>query len=194
MILATVTWAHADQAECEASVRALIYPYDENKPTIAQNRFGTIKTTINGTVQNGFSLQTADGSVYYDANKNPVSLSFTTGESFWSPDGGKSWNLVNPNSPEVMQALYAGLRSQAEKASNISCSYDITFEGRTVNHYVADYTIYNTGDSVHVEYWVDPQSGFVWRDLTHTTGSADVLNDVRAEPVPDMALPPKPVL
>jgi hypothetical protein len=190
--LSSMTIVHADQAECEAAVRALIYPYDENKPTFAQNRFGTIKTTINGTEQNGYSLQTADGSVYFDANRDPVSLSFTTGESYWSPDGGKTWTLVNPNSPEVMKALYDGLRSQADKANNIACEYDVAYEGRTVNHYVADYSIYNTGDAVHVEYWVDPQTGFVWRDLTHTTGSADVMNEVRAEPAPDLELPSKP--
>ena len=91
-----------------------------------------------------------------------------------------------------MDKLYAGLRSQAEQAQNITCKFGIDFEGRSVNYYAADYKIYNTGDAVHVEYWVDPGSGFVWRDRSHTTGSADVVNDVRARPAPDMKLPSKP--
>lgn len=191
-LLALIPSAFADQAECEKAVRALLYPFDENKPGTVLNRFGTVSTTIDGNEQKGFSLQTPDGSVYYDASKNPTSLSFTTGETYWSPDQGKTWKLVNPNSREVMDALYAGLRSQAEKAGNIVCKYGIEFEGRTVNHYAADYKIYNTGDAAHAEYWVDPDNGFVWRDRTHTTGSADVINDVRAEPAPGMTLPPKP--
>lgn len=186
--------AAADQAECEKTVRALLYPFDENKPSTVLNRFGTVKTVINGAEQTGYSLQTPDGSVYYDNNKNPTSLSFSTGETFWSPDGGKTWNLVNPNSKEVMDAVFAGLRKQAEEATNITCDYGIEYEGKTVNHYKADHVIYNTGDKVHTEYWVDPDNGFVWRDLNHTTGSADVINDVRAEPAPDMSLPPKPAL
>lgn len=182
----------ADQAECEKTVRALLYPYDENKPAQVINRFGTVSTTINGAEQTGHSFQSPDGSVYYDADKNPVSLSFTTGETYWSGDKGKNWNLVNPNSPEVMKQVYDGLRSQAEKATNISCAYGVTFEGKTVNHYKVEHVMYNTGDKAHTEYWVDPQNGFVWRDLNHWKGSAEVITDVRAEPAPDMRLPDKP--
>ena len=184
--------ALADQAECEKSVRALLFPLMENKPDKVLNRFGTVQTIINGAEQRGYSFQSRGGSVYYDGDKNPVSLSFSTGETYWSPDKGKTWNLVNPNSKEVMDAAMAGLRSQAEKATNITCDYGIEFEGKTVNHYKADHVIYNTGDKVHTEYWVDPENGFVWRDLNHTTGSAEVISDVRAEPAPDMKLPDKP--
>lgn len=191
-LLGVVAPAGAEQAECENSVRALLYPYEENKPSKILNRFGTVTTTINGQEQKGFSLQTPEGSVYYDADKKPTSLSFATGESYWTPDKGETWKLVNPNSKEVMEKVDAGLRSQAEKAQNITCNYKIEADGRTVNHYSADYKIYNTGDAVHAEYWVDPVSGFVWRDRTHTKGAAEVINDVRAEPAPDMKLPPKP--
>ena len=184
--------AAAEQAKCEKAVRALIYPYDENKPQTVLNRFGSVSTTTNGRKQQGFSLQTPDGSVYFDAEKKPISLSFATGQTYWTPDKGKTWKLVNPNSKAVMDKVFAGLRSQAEKAVNITCAYGVQFEGRTTSHYAADYRLYNTGDAVHVEYWVDPQSGFVWRDLTHVTGSADVITDVRAQPAPDMKLPPKP--
>ncbi|MCB1383758.1 MAG: hypothetical protein KDJ73_12685 [Notoacmeibacter sp.] len=184
--------ALADQAECEKSVRALLFPLMENKPDKVLNRFGTVQTIINGAEQRGYSFQSRGGSVYYDGDKNPVSLSFSTGETYWSPDKGKTWNLVNPNSKEVMDAAMAGLRSQAEKATNITCDYGVEFEGKTVNHYKADHVIYNTGDKVHTEYWVDPENGFVWRDLNHTTGSAEVISDVRAEPAPDMKLPDKP--
>lgn len=184
--------AVADQAECEKAVRALLYPLDENKPKTVLNRFGTATTTINGQVQKGFSLQTPDGSVYYDANKNPTSLSFSTGETYWSPDQGKTWKLVNPNSKEVMDKVYEGMRSQAEKATNITCQYGVEFEGRKVNHYAVDHKIYNTDTAVHSEYWIDPETGFVWRDLSHSKGAAEVINDVRAEPAPDMKLPPKP--
>ena len=192
VLLASSVTAGAGQEDCERAVRALLYPYEENKPKTVLNRFGTVSTTINGQVQTGYSLQTPDGSVYYDDKKNPTSLSFTTGETYWSPDQGKTWNLANPNSKEVMDKVYAGLRSQAEKAENITCKMGVAFEGRTVNHYAADYKIYNTGAPVHIEYWVDPETGFVWRDLSHATGAAEVITDVRAEPAPDMTLPPKP--
>lgn len=191
-IAAAAPGALADQAACEKTVRALLYPYDENKPKTVLNRFGTVSTTINGQEQTGYSLQTPEGSLYSDEKKKPTSLSFTTGETFWSPDGGKTWNLVNPNSKEVMDKVYAGLRSQAEKARNITCKMGVDFEGRIVNHYAADYEIYNTGDAVHIEYWVDAETGFVWRDRNHSKGAAEVITDVRAEPVPDMKLPPKP--
>jgi len=194
LFLGLVSPVLADQAECEIAVRALLNPHGENKTDVTINRFGTVKTVINGAEQFGYSLQTPEGSVYYDADKNPTSLSFSTGETFWSGDKGKTWNLVNPNSKEVMDAVFAGLKSEAEKATNISCDYGIDFEGRTVNHYIADHVIYNTGDKVHTEYWIDPGNGFVWRDLNHTTGSAEVVIDVRAEPAPDMALPPKPAI
>lgn len=192
---ASVWWcspAAADQSECEKTVRALLYPYDENKPDTVLNRFGTVTTTISGQKQKGFSLQTPEGSLYFDEDKNPSSLSFTTGETYWSPDKGKTWKLGNPNSKEVMDKVYAGLRSQAEKAQNITCKYGVESEGRTVNHYAVDYTTYNTGEPVHMEYWVDPESGFVWRDLMHSKGAAEVINDVLAEPAPDKKLPPKP--
>ena len=136
VLLGSIASALADQAECEKTVRALLYPYGKNKPETVLNRFGTVTTIINGKEQKGFSLQTTDGSVYYDTNKNPTSLSFVTGETYWSPNQGKTWKLVNPNSKEVMDAVYAGLRSQAEKAENITCEYGIDFEGRTVNHYL----------------------------------------------------------
>ena len=96
------------------------------------------------------------------------------------------------NSKEAMEKVHAGLRSQAEKAKNIICKYRIEVDGRTVNHYMADYEIYNTGDAVHVEYWVDSDDGFVWRDRTHTKGAAEVITDVQAKPAPGMKLPPKP--
>ena len=191
-LLASIAPAFAGQAQCEKAVRALLYPYEENKPKTVLNRFGTVTTIINGQKQKGFSLQTPDGSVYYDADKKPTSLSFTTGESYWTPDKGKTWKLVNPNSKEVMDKVYAGLRRQAEKAGNIKCRYGINVDGRTLHHYAADYKIYNTGDAVHIEYWIDPDSGFVWRSRTHTKGAAEVISDVRAEPAPDRKLPPKP--
>lgn len=184
--------AQANQAECEAAVRKLLYPYDENKPETVLNRFGTSVTKTGKQEMRGYSLQTPDGSVYYDQDKNPTSLSFTSGETYFSSDKGKSWTLVNPNSKEVMDALYAGLRSQAEKAENITCEYGVDLDGKTVNHYTADYKSYNTGDPVHVEYWIDPENGFVWRDINHFTGATETIIEVNAEPAPDMVLPDKP--
>ena len=193
-VLVSAMATHVAQADatCEDAVRALINPSATKDSPPPDNRFGTVVTIINGAEQRGYSLQTREGSAYFDADKNPISLSFSSGEVFWSPDQGKSWNLVNPNSKDVMDAVMEGLKKQADEATNISCAYAIDFEGRTVNHYMADYKLYNTGDAVHVEYWVDPDDGFVWRDLNHTKGAAEVISDVRAERAPDMALPPKP--
>ena len=190
--LATALPAHADQAECEAAVRALMAPYGDNAPDKTINRFGTSVTRISEQEIKGYSLQTADGSLYYDQDKNPTSLSFSSGETYFSPDKGKTWTLANPNSKEVMDAAYAGLRSQAEKAENIVCEYGVDLDGKTVNHYSADYKLYNTGDPAHVEYWVDPENGFVWRDINHFKGAAETIIEVNAEPAPDMTLPAKP--
>ena len=82
VLLGSIANALANQAECEKTVRALLYPYDKNMPTKALKRFGTVTTIINGQEQNGFSLQTPEGSVYYDINKRPTSLSFVTGQSY----------------------------------------------------------------------------------------------------------------
>lgn len=189
---ALIAPVHADQAECEMTVRALLYPWDENKPGLERNRFGEIKQTIDGTKMGGFSLQTPDGSLFFDQDKNPVSLSFTTGETFWSPDKGKSWKLSNANSKEVMEAEYAKLRKQADEATNITCEYGITFEAKTVNHYSVDFIVEGNGDKAHQEFWVDAETGFGWRDIFHSTGSADVYIEGNYQPAPDMILPPKP--
>ena len=62
--LATALPAHADQAECEAAVRALMAPYGDNAPDKTINRFGTSVTRIGEQEIKGYSLQTADGSLY----------------------------------------------------------------------------------------------------------------------------------
>lgn len=189
ILLGLAPAAAADQAECEAAVRKLMAPFGENAPAETQNRFGTSVTKIGGQEMKGYSLQTAEGSVYYDADKNPVSLSFTNGDVYTTADGGKSWTLVNSTPKEVMDEVFAGIRSQAEKATNITCTYGVDLNGRTVHHYAVDYELYNTGAPVHSEYWVDPETGFVWRDLMHAGGEMEVVSTVDAEPAPDMQLP-----
>jgi hypothetical protein len=187
--LATLTRGHADQAGCEAKVRALMAPYGENAPAAVLNRFGTSVTKFGDVEMKGYSLQTAEGSLYYDQDRNPVSLSFVNGDVYTTPDGGKTWTLANSTPKDVMDKVIAGVRSQAEKAINITCDEGVDLNGRTVNHYGADFEIYNTGTPTRSEYWVDPESGFVWRDTMHSKGTPEVMVTVEAEPAPDMILP-----
>ncbi len=65
--LGLISPALADQAECEIAVRALLYPHGENRTDVTIDRFGTVKTVINGAEQFGHSLQAPEGSVYYIA-------------------------------------------------------------------------------------------------------------------------------
>ena len=187
--LATALPAHADQAECEAAVRALMAPYGDNAPDKTINRFGTSVTRIGEQEIKGYSLQTADGSLYYDQDKNPVSLSFINGDVYTTQDKGETWTLVNSTSAEVMEEVRAGIESQAEKATNITCAYGTDLDGRTVDHYSVDYAIYNTGKAAHSEYWIDADTRFVWRDVTEFEGDPAIVITVDAEPAPDMALP-----
>lgn len=181
--------ALADQAECERTVRAIMAPYGENAPKPPLNRFGASVTKMGEHEMKGFSLQTANGSLYFDEERNPVSLSFANGDVYTTPDGGKSWTLANSTPKDVMDKAIAGIRSQAENATNITCEYGVEFEGRTVNKYAADYTIYNSGAPTRSEYWVDSETGFVWRDVMHSKGQTEITVTVDAKPAPDMTLP-----
>lgn len=189
IVLAATSAAHADQAGCEAAVRALMAPYGENAPPQQINRFGTSVTKIGEQEMRGFSLQTAEGSVYYNENKEPVSLSFVNGDVYTTTDKGETWKLVNSTPKEVMDQVIAGIHSQAEAATNIVCEHDVDLNGRTVHHYSVDYELYNVGTPAHSEYWVDPETRFVWRDITHSKGTPEVVTTVDAEPAPDMTLP-----
>ena len=88
-----------------------------------------------------------------------------------------------------MEEVRAGILSQAEKATNITCAYGTDLDGRTVDHYSVDYAIYNTGKAAHSEYWIDADTRFVWRDVTEFEGDPAIVITVDAEPAPDMALP-----
>ena len=184
-----ISSAYADQAECEATVRAIMAPYGDNAPSQQLNRFGTSVTKFGEHEMRGYSLQTAEGSLYFDADKNPASLSFVNGDVYTSMDKGKTWTLANSTAKEVMDTVIAGIVSQAEKATNITCEYGVDLDGKTVNHYSVDYKIYNTGTPTRSEYWVDPETGFVWRDTMHSKGDPEVFVTVDAEPAPDMTLP-----
>lgn len=179
----------SDQAACEAEVRALMFPYEENAPSASINRFGTSVTVFGQQEMRGYSLQTIEGSLYFDEDKTPVSLSFATGEVYTTSDGGQSWTLANSTPKEVMAQVMAGIRSQAEKATNIACRRGVELNGRVVDHYSVDYTLYNTGAPVRSEYWVDSDTRFVWRDRMHAKGQVEIVTTVDAEPAPEMTLP-----
>ena len=181
--------ANAGQAECEAKVRALMAPYGQNAPGTTGNRFGTSVTKMGDTEMRGYSLQTAQGSLYYDQDKKPVSLSFVNGDVYTTADQGRSWTLANSTPKAVMDEVMAGIRSQAEKATNIVCEEGVELDGKTVHRYAVDYALYNTGQAAHSEYWVDPETGFVWRDVTLFKGDPDILITVDTVPAPEMTLP-----
>lgn len=181
--------AYADQAECEEKVRAIMAPYGANAPTESANRFGTSVTKIGEAETRGYSLQTADGSLYFDENKTPVGLSFVNGDVYTTSDSGKTWRLVNSTPRDIMEKQLAGVVSQAEKATGIECNYDVDLDGKKVHHYVAHSAIHNTGQKFSSQYWVDAETGFIWRDVKVFPGSPEIRITVDAEPAPDMSLP-----
>jgi hypothetical protein len=174
--------------ECADAVRALM----QGSPSIeipVKSRSTT--TMAGGQVMVNLGLTEGKNHLTMDENGDPVSL-FREDKFYTTADKGETWTLVQTYSPEVMAQTREGLASQAENATNITCTYGVDLDGRSVNHFTVDYAIYNTGTPVHSEYWVDPETGFAWKARTVTDpGGNEITIEQVSEPAPGES-PPDP--
>ena len=176
------------EPDCADQVRALM---QGSAPSGTPVRSQSVTTMAGGQKMVNFGLSDGKTHLTMDENRAPVSL-FREDKFYTTPDNGKTWTLVQSYTPEVMAESRDGLASQAEKATNITCSYSVDLDGRTVNHFTVDYALYNTGTPVHGEYWVDPDTGFAWKALTiFDPGGSETVIEQMSEPAPGES-PPDP--
>lgn len=176
------------EPECADEVRALMQGSGPSETAVKSR--STTKMAGGLTMVN-FGLSDGKNHLTMDENGSPVSL-FREDKFYTTADKGETWTLVQTYSPEVMAQGRDGLASQAEKATNITCSYGVDLDGRTVNHFTVDYAIYNTGTPVHGEYWVDPETGFAWKARTVSDpGGNEIVIEQVSEPAPGES-PPDP--
>lgn len=176
------------EPECAEAVRALI----QGSPSL-QGPVSSRSTTTMAGGQTMVTLGLTEGKNHLsmDENGSPLSL-FRNDKFYTTTDNGKSWTLVQTYSQDVMDQTREGLATQAENAKNIVCQFGIDLDGKTVNHYVADYAIHNTGTPVHSEYWVDAETGFPWKSLTISDpGGNEIVIEQISEPAPGQT-PPDP--
>lgn len=178
--------AFADQAACEAAVRALMTNTETGQPAVKHVNATTFagQTTTNITYTTGFNEGMAG-----DENGVPVSL-FRDGKFFTTSDRGETWTLVREYTEAERADLRIGVVWQADNAENFACATDVDLNGRVVHHYAVDYRLYSTKDPARTEYWVDPETGFVWQTLNtfhFANGESTVLQV--SEPAPDFVLP-----
>lgn len=176
------------EPECADEVRALMQGSAPGE-TAVKSRSTT--TMAGGHTMVNLGLSDGKNHLTMDENGSPVSL-FREDKFYTTADKGETWTLVQTYSPEVMAQSRDGLASQAEKATNITCSYGVDLDGRAVNHFTVDYAIYNTGTPVHSEYWVDPETGFSWKARTVSDpGGNEIVIEQVSEPAPGES-PPDP--
>ena len=177
----SANYAMADQAQCEADARAAML--DVRHPVSMRQHFTTIMgdSSIKST-----ALTTPDNhGMAMDENGVPTSL--WIGRKFYTTtDQGNSWKLLSESTPEAEKAFLDGLQSQAEKATNIICQYDVDLDGKRVHHYSLDYKLYNSGMEMHGEYWIDVNTKFPWRIRSVNPHNTIVQDN---EPEPDAKIP-----
>lgn len=183
--LGLATVQAAAEAECAADVRKLMQG-DLAWDTPIKSRS---VTTMGEQEMVNLGLTDGKHHLTMDAQGTPVSL-FTENKFYTTADKGASWTLVQTYTPEVMAETKAGLASQAEKATNITCDYGLDLDGRRVNHYGVDYALHNTGTPMRSEYWVDAETGFAWKALTISDPGGNEITIVQSsEPAPGETVP-----
>lgn len=187
LLVATSVPAHAEP-QCAEAVRALM---QGNAPVQTPVKSRSTTTMPGGLTMVNLGLSEGKNHLTMDEDGNPLSL-FSDDKFYTTADKGETWTLVQTYSPEVMAETREGLAAQAENARNITCAFALEFEGKTVNHYTVDYTLYNTGTPMHGEYWVDAETGFAWKALTVSDpGGNEIVIEQVSEPAPGQS-PPDP--
>ena len=175
--------AQADQARCEADARAALLDVSHAMP-MRQN----VTTQMGDNMIKSAALSTPDGrGMALDANDTPVSL-WIGGRFYTSTDGGGSWNLLQEQTQEQLDAQAAGRQKQADEATNIICEYDIELEGKTVHRLAIEYALAGSGIPVASQYWVDVETGFPWRVVHAFGGAAPSVITQDNVPMPDLTI------
>ena len=173
------------EADCAAEVRKLMQGELAWDTPIRSRSI----TKMAGQEMVNLGLTDGEHHLSMDAQGTPVSL-FIDDKFYMTADQGASWTLVQTYAPDVMAKTKAGLASQAEKATNITCDYDLELDGRRVNHYRVDYALHDIGTPMHSEYWVDAETGFAWKSLTISDPSGNAITiEQSSEPAPGEAVP-----
>lgn len=188
MLIALGTAPALAEPECADQVRALMQGTASGETTVKSR---STTTMAGGQTMVNLGLSDGKNHLTMEEDGSPVSL-FREDKFYTTADKGKTWTLVQTYSPEVMAQTRDGLASQAEKATNITCTYGVDLDGRTVNHFTVDYVMHNAGTPVHGEYWVDPETGFAWKALTvFDPGGNETIVEQVSEPAPGES-PPDP--
>ena len=187
LVLAGAAPAHAE-AQCAEAVRALMQGLSPSETAVKSR---SVTTMAGGQKMVNLGLTEGDNHLTMDESGSPVSL-FRDDRFYTTADKGETWTLAQTYSPEVMAETRNGLASQAEKATNFTCTYGVDLDGRTVDHFTVDYVMHNAGTPVHGEYWVDPETGFAWKALTiFDPGGNETIVEQMSEPAPGES-PPDP--
>ncbi len=168
-------------ADCESDARAAMM--DVRHPVAMRQHIATI---MGDNTIKSMALTTPDNhGMAMDENGTPVSL-WIGNKFFTTTDQGKTWKLLSETTEEAQQEFLDGLKSQAEKATNISCEYDVELDGKQVHHFTLEYELYNNGMAMKGEYWVDAESSFPWRIKTVTPHNIIIQDNV---PEPGAKIP-----
>lgn len=185
LLVAAPSGAQEGEA-CAEAIRAIMTDFRTERPPVKHTsvtRFGD-QETVSISWATGFN-QGMSG----DAEGTPVSL-FREGAFYTSEDGGQSWTLARRYSEQEVALNRFGLETQARYAEGFACEDGASHEGRSGSRYSVRFTLHSTQTPVEAVYWVDPDSGFVWRTETSFEtpgGPMQVIQDT--EPAPDFVLP-----
>ena len=72
------------------------------------------------------------------------------------------------------------------------CEFDTEIDGRAAHHYKVDFPLQNsqTDTNTHSEYWLDPDTGFVFKALTISkAGGIEVTITQHIQPDPEAKVP-----
>ena len=179
--------AIAQEPDCEQAIRALMTKTEVPVPV----RYQATTEMSGQKMENSGITETAKRHLTMDGNGVPVSL-FVDGKFYTSPDKGVSWKLQHTYSEEELAIQRDGVKWQADNASNFSCEFDIEIDGRSAHHYGVDFPLQNseTDITTHSEYWLDSETGFVFKALTISkTGGIEVTITQHIQPDPDAKVP-----
>lgn len=179
--------ASAVEPDCEQAIRTLMTNTEIPVPIRYQ-----ATTEMGGQkIENSGITETASRHLTMDGNGVPVSL-FVDGKFYTSADKGENWTLQHQYSDAELAIQRDGVKWQADNASNFSCAFDIEIDGRSAHHYGVDFPLQNSATDLntHTEYWLDSETGFVFKALTiSNTGGMEVVITQTIQPDPDAKVP-----
>lgn len=146
-----------------------------------------VETTMGEITMRSQTLSTPDNrGLVMDEAGTPMSL-WIDGKFYTTADKGETWKLLSETSKEDQDKAMETLRLQAEAATNITCDYEAELDGKPVHRFSLDYVLEMSGTPLHVEYWIDAETGFPWRIRTVSPQNT-IVQDIEPAPV-GMSIP-----